>query len=61
MELFEEEKLKSFISEKFRVSALRLPFYVKWIKMSIGFAGNTGPDADIKDNFLSKLSKNYPE
>lgn len=61
MEIFDEKKLKSFISEKFKVSAFKLPYYLKWIKMYSAFSGSDILDDNSRDNFIATIVNKYPD
>ena len=49
MELFDKKKLKLFITEKFKVSSFRIPYYITWIRMYNIYAAKS----DSTDNILT--------
>ncbi len=61
MELFDEEKLKSFIEERFKVSSHRTRFYVYWIRMFNNYTAKIDSTDNIQDKFINSLNSRYPE
>ncbi len=61
MELFDEEKLKLFIEEKFKVSSYRSPFYISWIKKFTTYVEHSDSKANIQDAFITSLDIKYPD
>ncbi len=47
--------LKKFIQEKFKVSSQKIPFYIKWITMYKKFIMHTGIVEDNKNSFILSL------
>ena len=56
-----EEKLRTFIAERFRVSSHKLPYYLRWITKFIAFSGGKPFSEDTGEKFLKILGSQYPD
>ena len=55
------QMLKKFIVERFKVSPHKIPFYLNWIHMYNQFSESVGFSDNIKDNFINTLASQYPD
>jgi hypothetical protein len=61
MEKTVEEKLITFIAEKFKVSSHKIPHYLRWIRKNIELTGKAGFSDYTQDKFLKDLCTRYTD
>ena len=55
------QELKKFIEEKFKVSSQKIPFYIKWITMYKKFMVHSGVVGDNQYSFILSLQSQYQD